>query len=413
MCLLLPASAARSAELWSSEGGERYYSLRTSLKWTSLLSHAPEDTVLYPEHWSASGLWRMRLVLEAQPVSWLKAEVAYEQRARLVSELSGAGGGAGVLFSESDAPYRLSQLDKQLVKVGSTFTYAHELDRALVAVRLTDSELTLGRQAVGWGRGVFFGAVDIFVPFTPLESDREWRRGIDAARVVRRLADTISLDAVAALGESKDASSFAARLSGYVGDVDGELIFGKRCEDYVYAASASAPVLEAELHGELAFFKTPRDLPGGGVFGQDDLVAKAVLGGSYSVDVGQGLMLMAEYHFSGFGMKDVQEAAERFADEDFRERYVRGDTQILSRHAVALQGVYGLAAASPFSVSWIMSPVDGSGVLVPSLTWVFSDNVTLIAQAYVPHGPGPEQGLIRSEYGGAPLSGLIQMNFYY
>jgi hypothetical protein len=413
VCLFTSARTARPVELWSDELGESRYSLNTSLKFTSLLSHAPADTLLYPERWSAATLWRLRLVLNARPASWLGAEIAYEQRARLVSEGSGAGGGAGLLFSESDAAYRVSQLDKALVVVGRTFSYRHELDRASVAAHLGGIDVVLGRQAVGWGRGVFFGAVDIFAPFSPLESDREWRRGIDAARLGMRVTDVISLDAVAAIGETKDESSFAARLHGYVGDIDGEFIVGTRREDFVYAVSASSPVYDAELHGELAVFKTPEAFLEGGLFGRNDVVAKAVAGGSYSLDTGSGLLLMAEYHFSGFGMRDVEQMQVRLEDEGFRERYVRGDTQILGRHAAALQTAYGIKGASPVSVSWILSASDDSGVLIPSVTWIFSDNVTFVAQAYLPYGARPSGGEIRSEYGSTPVSGLVQASFYY
>ena len=61
MCLLVSVHTTRAIELWSSVGGNRHYSLDAALKWTSLLSHAPEDTALYPERWSAATLWRMRL----------------------------------------------------------------------------------------------------------------------------------------------------------------------------------------------------------------------------------------------------------------------------------------------------------------------------------------------------------------
>ena len=76
-------------------------------------------------------------------------------------------------------------------------------------------------------------------------------------------------DAVAAVGESLDASSFVGRVRGYVGNVDGELIFGKRYKDVLYAATASSPVYDAEVHGEIAFFNTPEASPDGGVFGKD------------------------------------------------------------------------------------------------------------------------------------------------
>ena len=54
-----------------------------------------------------------------------------------------------------------------------------------------------------------------------------------------------------------------------------------------------------------------------------------------------------------------------------------------------------------------------SGILTSSVSWIFSDNVTLVANAYFPYGAKPEDGRIRSEYGGTPISGLMQIRFYY
>jgi len=410
--LCLPASV-HAVELWSSIGGDRYYALDTALKWTSLLSRAPDDTLLYPERWSAAALWRMRLGFEAKPTSWLNIEVAYEQRARIVSERSGAGGGSGVLLSEASAPYRISQIDDALVRIGDTFSYRHELDRAFAAAYIGRTEITAGRQALGWGRGMLFGAVDIFAPFTPLESDREWRRGIDALRASIPLTDLISLDAVAAVGESLETSAFVGRLHGYIENLDGEIILGRRYRDNLYAVTASYPVYGAEMHGEIALFRTHEVLPEGGVLGNGHLVAKSVIGGSYSFDLGAELLLIAEHHFSGFGLREISDTEERLEDPSFRERYLRGDMQILGRHAGVVQAVYGLVGVSPLNLSWIVSPTDGSGVLVPSVSWIFSDNVTLAANAYLPYGAEPDDGAIRSEYGGGAVSGLLQINFYY
>ena len=92
---------------------------------------------------------------------------------------------------------------------------------------------------------------------------------------------------------------------------------------------------------------------------------------------------------------------------------MRGDTQILGRHAGAVQVSYGIAGVMPLSLTWIFSPVGGSGVLTSSVSWSFSDNVTLVANAYFPYGAKPKDGRIRSEYGGTPISGLVQIRFYY
>ncbi len=407
-------SSSHAVRIWSSAWGDRYYALDTSLKWTSLLSHAPSDTALYPQRWSAASLWRTRLSLAARPAPWLGAEIAYEHRARSVSEGSGAAGGAGVLPGEADAPYRISQLDALLVGVGDTFAYRHELDRASLTISSGTSRIAIGRQAVGWGRGVLFTAVDVFAPFTPLESDREWRRGIDAIRASLPLRNTLSLEVVAAMGEDAESSALVGRLQGYHGDFDAELVAGKRREDYLFAVTASAPAHGAELHGELALFDVPEALPDGGSFGRDDLVAKAVIGASRSFDVGGELVFLGEYHYSGFGAAHTDRVGELIDEDAFRERLMRGDSQILGRHAVAVQTSFsiggGVAAAS---LLWITSPKDGSGVVSPGVTWVFSDNITLVGRGYAGYGPGSEDGEIQSEYGATPATGLIQISFYY
>jgi hypothetical protein len=299
------------------------------------------------------------------------------------------------------------------VEVGDTFSYRHELDRASVSAHASQVELTVGRQAVGWGRGVLFGAVDIFAPFNPLEVDREWRRGIDAVRGRIPMGGRFALDVVAALGESSDESAYVGRLHGFAGRLDGEIIFGRRYEDYMYALTASAPVLNAELHGEAAIFQLPEAWFEGGVFGRDDLVAKTVIGGSYSVDTGSGLYLVAEHHYSGFGVKDIDKLVARLLDSEFRGRLVRGDTQILGRHAAVVQATYGFASMTPITLSWIFSPVDGSGILTPAVSWIFSDYLTFLGYVYLPYGAKPENGKIMSEYGGSPVSGLVQISFYY
>lgn len=412
LCLTLWSHPARAVELWSSPSGDRYCSLDTSLKWTSTLSRAPSDTVLYPEEWSAVSLWRFRAVLSARPGRVLAAQLAYEQRARLLSGGAGVAGAWGGLPSTAEAPYRVRQLDASLVEVDGSLSVRHELDRAFLAASFGRVDLVVGRQAIGWGRGVYFSAVDVFVPFSPLESDREWRRGIDAARLVVPIGDNASLDAAAAFGESREESAFMGRLRGYIGDVDGELIVGRRCEDDVYGASASLPVGDAELHGEVALFDTPDEFTSD-LFGTGALAMKAVAGGSYNFDWGDGFYVMAEYHYSGFGFRDVARVSDASELENVLERYVRGDTQVLGRHATAVQVIWGAGAAIPLGILWIASPADGSGIVIPFATWSFSDSVTLAASAYVPHGSGSEAGIPGSEYGAAPVSGLLQMSFYY
>ena len=407
VALLALVQPAAALDLWSSADGSRYWVLDSALKWTSLLSRAPEAPLFYSERWSAAALWRGRLALGAQVVEGVHVRVAYEHRSRLVSAGASLAGATGILVAENRAPYRLGQVDGMLVQIGQTFAYRHALDRAFFAWRLGSGEVQLGRQAIGWGRGVLFGAVDIFAPFNPLEIDREWRRGVDALRASLPLTDLFSLDIVAALGESLDESVFVGRLQGYVGEIDGEVLLGRRRRDLFAGTAVSLPVGGAEIHGEVALFATPEAVLG------EDRVFKALVGGSYAWDAQGGLLLLGEYHFSGFGVGDLGDLTMHLSDPVYRQRLLRGDAQVLGRHAGALQLSRGIGGVLPLTLGWVFAPTDGSGVLTGVATWVFSDALTLTFSTYWPYGAGPSSGALRSEYGRMAKSGLLQMDFYY
>jgi len=73
---MLVALPAHALELWSGDEGDASISLNTSVKWTSILTRAPGDTVFFPEEWSAASLGRFRADLEAGRGDWLSAKLA-------------------------------------------------------------------------------------------------------------------------------------------------------------------------------------------------------------------------------------------------------------------------------------------------------------------------------------------------
>jgi hypothetical protein len=218
------------------------------------------------------------------------------------------------------------------------YLHRHELDRFNAALHFDFMELTVGRQAIGLGRGVLFSAIDVFAPFSPNEVDREWRRGVDAVHLELRIPDleVLSGDVFLVLGniESGELSSFSllGRLRAVVGDVDGELVVGRRGEDGMVGGALSATVGDAELHGELALFGTNGDGVESGFFGTRGVVAKGVVGGSYMIDVLRGIRVVLEYHYSGFGVENVGRDASILFDAAYQLRALSGHSQTLGRH---------------------------------------------------------------------------------
>jgi hypothetical protein len=412
LLLALLCSRVFAFELWSDEQG-REASLAVTGKVTSLTSDQPDDPLLFPERWSRTTLARLRFGLDIRCSDSMELQLAYEQRARWLS-----GGGTGLaatgafLPSTAKAPFRIEQLDWEIA-ADDDFAYRHEIDRAFVALHPAWGEVTVGRQAIGMGRGVIFSAVDLFAPFSPLEVDREWRRGVDAFRAEYQLTATSSAELIGVFGNSWGQSAVLGRLRGYVGDVDGSLILGKYTEDFLIGTVVSATVGDAEVHGELALFDTPDAQPDGTLWLGDDVVTKAVLGSSYTFNIGNGLTALAEYHYSGFGVKDISDALVRLQDPDFLRRFLRGNTQILGRQALAGQLSYPFNNAITGTFLVLGSPTDGSGVLAPSLRLDLQDNVTLTGSCFVPWGREPKAGQLRSEYGATPASLFLQASIYY
>ena len=136
--------------------------------------------------------------------------------------------------------------------------------------------------------------------------------------------------------------------------------------------------------------------------------SSAVVGGSYTFNVGNGLTLLGEYHYSGFGVQDTSDAIVRLIDEDWQQRLLRGDMQILGKDAVAAQLSYPFNISLSGSLMMMANPADGSGIISPSLRWNLFDDVSLLGSVFVPWGPQPKGLDIGSEYGGTPLSFVVQ-----
>lgn len=373
--------------------------LRTTIKSSLLAADNPAGD-------SGVSLWRLRLEPTARLGNDIIVQGAYEQRLRLDSNATMPG--SGILPTTAGAPYRVRQLDWPLTQQGGLI-WRHEVDRAFLAWTLPrETTLTVGRQAVGWGRGVVFGAVDLFSPFTALEADREWRRGVDAIRLEVPLSNRASVDGVAAVGRNTSESIVAGRLRGYAGNTDLEVVGGRRARDLFGGVTTSRAVRGLEVHGEAVLFRVPdEDAPD-----ERRTIAKVVAGGSYRFPAGSGVLTFVEYCYSGFGVSKPQDIRARLAVPAFAARVARGDVQTLGRHALATTLSSEPSAEWAVSGLWLHSLTDGSGVVAPSVTYSVGDATSVVTSVYRPYGAGPSGTTLRSEFGAQGLTVFIQLRIY-
>jgi hypothetical protein len=138
-----------------------------------------------------------------------------------------------------------------------------------------------------------------------------------------------------------------------------------------------------------------------------------VLGFSYLTGIGSGLKIAGEYHYSGFGVTNIANADLFVLDQDYKQRFQRGDTQIIGRHALATVLQYEFTSNITGSSTWLQSPVDGSGLVSATVTWNLDETWTLASRFQVPYGKAPREQMVpASEYGGLPVSGLFQLTTY-
>lgn len=296
-----------------------------------------------------------------------------------------------------------------------------EIDRASVTFDFDHgektSQLVIGRQAIGLGsRGVLFTAVDFFAPFSPFDVDREWKRGVDAIWYDTMLSESTSMSLACAFGPTIEEGVYIARVRGasFESNLDGEIIIGTRGEDELLAVTGSTPLGEAELHAEFAMFRVNEADPTTALFGDEHLLAKAVIGTSYNFPIGEnGLKIFLDYHYNGFGGEDITDIYLRQLDPAFQARMARGDFQTLGRHALAFQAQYDLSDESSLGINIVGNPQDASGIVTASLSYSATDDISLLFACYAAYGDEANGIFPMSEYGDSPTTVMLQARIQF
>jgi hypothetical protein len=298
-------------------------------------------------------------------------------------------------------------------------------DRLLLKGSWDGLDVTVGRQAVSFGAGLFFTPLDLVAPFNPAVIDTEYKPGVDGLRVdVYRGFSTkgtliatwagppVGSDAAADDGlEGLETVNLAAHGVTTVGVTDLAAFAGLVQGDAVGGASLTTSVGAVGLYGDVAVTGPLAE------DGEDPFV-RAVIGASgrpwWRLD------LAGEVYLQTLGSTDKSDLLMTLQ----RPRWQRGELWLAG---VAYAGVSASLEITPLvsiSAASIVNLTDPSGFLSPSLRWSLAENADLIAGAYVGLGARPEVGPLdladptgalvpRSEFGLYPAVGFLQVRTYY
>jgi hypothetical protein len=305
-------------------------------------------------------------------------------------------------------------------------------DRLLFRFKLPKTDLTVGRQPVGFGTGLFFTPLDLVNPFTPATIDTEYRPGVDALRVDVYPTGSSKVTAVVAYTGTtyvyqdaapdepeSDRVAAAAYGQGTVGVTDLGGFYGFIRGDHVLGVSVASSAGPIGLHGDatVTFPRADLDEPVffRGVFGLDGRPTGTTT-------------LSGEVYVQTFGHARATDLFQTLASP----RVQRGEVWLagIGYLAVALsQEVTPLLVGN---VAVIMNLTDPSALLAPTVTWSISDEVVAVFGGYVGLGRRPEPHPVvldelppepttedltvlrpRSEFGTYPATLFVQLKAYF
>ena len=282
--------------------------------------------------------------------------------------------------------------------------WRHRFDRLHVGWSPSEAvEISAGRQAVSWGTTLFLTPADPFLPFNPADPFREFRAGVDAARirlspsplssidVVFRPTKTLAVEEVTALARGLFTVA-NWEVSGWGGSLYGDPA----------GAVATAGAFGAwAVRGEASFRRI-----------NDELIVRGTVGTDRLFQVrGRDLFMILEYQRDGLGAADPSEYLALLRSAPF----VRGELQTLGRDETAVSASYQLHPLWAVSGLWLINLNDHSALLAPSVSYSAADEAAIAGGVYF--AVGDDQSTLEtplpSEYGLSGMTAYLSFSWYF
>jgi len=302
------------------------------------------------------------------------------------------------------------------------------LDRFNLKIVLPNTDISVGRQAITFGKAYFWNPLDVFLPFDPRQFDRDYKAGVDALRIDIPLGDFSGFTLVGVLGRELDlsgdyvrsektlnaswyGSALLARVFTTLEGWDLALQGGKIYGGYQIGGGLVGEISALEVRGEAAYFwaddSPPLPPPLEGDLIEDHFSAVVGLGHRFE----NTLVLEFEYLYNNGGSKidDLNAALFRFQN---------GAIISLSRHLAGLLASYDFMPILVGHVAVIYSLSNSSAQVQPFLTLSLTDNADVLLGASVnlgrrPKGDSVQTTKVKSEFGTYPHFCFAEIKVYF
>ena len=389
-CLFTSASlASTSLPEWSG-----------SIKSLNLYGEeSPAD--LFPDYWLSSN--RARLDMDWKPAEAWRLESSLDYR-YLWSDPS-------EIFPRKVINYnRHLDMDKSWQHGDHGSSYL-QVDRLNLQWRSGAIDVTLGRQAIGFGRILISSPLDVIAPFAPYAIDTDVRSGVDAIKTVFNYGLDGQLGAIAIWGETSDYDSFLATWTDNRAGVDLLMIGGQLRGRNMFGAGVAGSLGTLGLKGEFSIHKGKDvDETGGDLH---DSYALAAVEAWYRFE--NGISLVTQYLYNGPGTEDPEDYPEVLVSAPLQE----GLTYLLGRHYLIAAPTYEFHPLATAQGLLIYNIEDHSALIRPTLDLSLADNISLqlfwtwnfgkkprVFSSFLPPEP-------RSEFGTQADSGGLFLKWFF
>jgi hypothetical protein len=366
----------------------------------------------------------LRLTAGGRPSDRLAYEIHLAQSLTYFS--AGAAGSGAFELEAGKKRYRALDEEWQWLSEDKV-TATLGLDRFNLKIALPRADITVGRQAITFGKAYFWNPLDVYAPFDPAQFDRDYKAGVDALRLDVPMGSFSGFTLVGVLGRELDStgnyvsgdgtwdacwygSSVLARFFTNFKGWDLAFQGGKIYGGYQLGGGLVGEIDVIAVRAEAAYFwadeTLPLPSPLEGDLIEDNFVGVLGLGHRFE----NTLSLELEYLYNGAG-----------DDDDLTSAFVRfqgGITLHMGQHLTGLLVSYDLLPILVGQLAFIYSLSDSSFLLQPLLNLSLTDDADLILGATINSGQRPEgdliQGIeIKSEFGTFPDLYFFQVKYYF
>ncbi len=345
------------------------------------------------------GLFQRLRLMAAPRIGPVDFDVAYEHGVQLRQS-------AGGFSSPLGAPTATTWLDLEWTLVEEeNVTWSHRFDRLTASAGGSRWEATVGRQAVSWATTLFLTPADPFAPFDPSDPFREYRAGVDAARLRYYPGALSELDLVVRPSDTRDGTTITALVRGQttLSSAAVSAWAGIVHDELGAAVGASRSVGDFEIRGEASLREDPE--------GSGPALRLATGVDRRFTVAGRDLYMVLEYQHDDFAAASADGLVEVVLSAPFS----RGELTVLGRDELALSGVYQIHPLWSTDLIVLLNIRDGSWLVGPAGSWSASGDLTARGGIFLSFGDATfdlEEGL-GSEYGAVPASGYLSLTWFF